>query len=185
MKLTSRFNHSNIGAVAELIDVSCYVNESWFPTIQNELYAAWTDADFNDFSIQEIIDFVHFIDPPQNLAQHYFVENPITDSGVSPKWDFTSSGKFKGNADAFVIAKGNGTLSSPNDPKDDVTWLEVLQVKGDVADEVFRFDTVGGQPPVNVSNLVMIRGVYDTHLLHPVLTRPKPGRLDQIHLEIQ
>ncbi|KAF9814153.1 hypothetical protein IEO21_05291 [Rhodonia placenta] len=143
---------SNIGAVAELIDVSCYVNESWFPTIQNELYAAWTDADFNDFSIQEIIDFVHFIDPPQNLAQHYFVENPITDSGVSPKWDFTSSGKFKGNADAFVIAKGNGTLSSPNDPKDDVTWLEVLQVKGDVADEVFRFDTVGGQPPVNCSH---------------------------------
>jgi len=143
---TSSNNFTNVGAVAELIDVSCYVNAPWFDTIQDVLFPAWDELS-QSMSIQQAIEFVHFLNPPANLAQHYFVPNPATGQGVSPKWDFTSNGKFEGNTDAFIVAKGNGTLPSPDDPKKDVAWLEVLNVQGKVAAEVFRIDTVGGQPP--------------------------------------
>jgi len=108
------------------------------------LYEAWSNS---TIFIQEVIDFIHFINPPQSLAQHYFVPNPVTGVGLSPKWDFTSSGEFKGNPNAYVIGKVNGTIPSPDDPKEDITWLEVLKLEGEIADEVFRYDTVGGQPP--------------------------------------
>ena len=89
--------------------------------------------------------------PPRNLGQHYFVTNPVTGQGVSPKWDFTSSGENKGNPNAYVVGKGVGTLPSPNDPTTDVAWLEVQNVEGDLADTIFRYDTVNGQPPSSVS----------------------------------
>ncbi|KZT69975.1 hypothetical protein DAEQUDRAFT_234153 [Daedalea quercina L-15889] len=143
---SSNNNYTNVGAVAELIDVSCYVHAPWFATIQDQLLPAWDELS-QTVSIQQAIDFVHFLNPPANLAQHYFVTNPITGQGLSPKWDFTSSGKFQGNPDAFVVGKVNGTLASPDDPTTDITWLEVLRVEGEIADEVFRYDTVGGQPP--------------------------------------
>ncbi|KAI0942061.1 hypothetical protein AcV7_002594 [Taiwanofungus camphoratus] len=142
---TSSNTYSSIGAVAEVIDVSCYVNETWFSTIQQPLYNVWSNV--SGVSILDIIDFLHSINPPQILAQHYFVTNPVTGSGVSPKWDFTSSGKFNGNPNAFMIGRVNGTLPSPNNATEDVAWLEVLKVSGDIAVEVFRYDTVGGQPP--------------------------------------
>ncbi|OSD01443.1 hypothetical protein PYCCODRAFT_1369226 [Trametes coccinea BRFM310] len=138
-------NFTSTGAVAELIDVSCIASTSAFSTIQNDLFNFWTNV--IPYSIQSIIDLLHILNPPEILAQHYFVPNPTTGQGLSPKWDFTSSGKFKGVKDAFIIAKGKGTLPSPNDPTHDVAWLDVVQVEGDVASEVFRFDTVGGQPP--------------------------------------
>ncbi len=88
--------------------------------------------------------------PPEVLAQHYFISNPVTGSGLSPKWDFTSSGKFDGKESAFVVAKGQGSLPAPTDPTKDVTWLEVANVQGSAADIVFRTDTRGGQPPSSV-----------------------------------
>ena len=101
--------------------------------------------------MQLIIDFLHLVDPPEVLAQHYFVPNPATGQGLSPKWDFTSSGAFEGNPDAFVVAKGKGAIPAPTNATRDVTWLDVVSVQGEIADEVFRFDTVGGQPPATVS----------------------------------
>ncbi|PCH35191.1 hypothetical protein WOLCODRAFT_166107 [Wolfiporia cocos MD-104 SS10] len=142
---SSSNTYTSLGAFAELIDVSCYVNESWFGGIQNYAYNVWSNLS-EVVSIAEVIDYIHSVNPPQNLAQHYFVPNPVG-TGLSPKWDFTSSGEFNGNPNAYVIGRVNGTLPSPDDPTKDVTWLEVLNVQGDIADEVFRFDTVGGQPP--------------------------------------
>ncbi|KZT04511.1 uncharacterized protein LAESUDRAFT_761075 [Laetiporus sulphureus 93-53] len=143
---SSTNTYTNVGAYAEILDLSCYVNASWFNNVQYPAYQAWTNVS-RDVSIATVIDFIHFVNPPQNLAQHYFVPNPTTGSGLSPKWDFTSSGKFNGNPNAYVIGKVNGTLPSPDNATDDVAWLEVLKVEGDIADEVFRYDTVGGQPP--------------------------------------
>lgn len=125
-----------------------------FDTIQNPLFAAW-DA-FDGLSIQDFIDFFHAFDPPEVLAQHYFVTNPTTGTGVSPKWDFTSSGnaKFFGNSNAFIVAKGKGSVAAPNATVN-INWLDVVNIGGaeggEIADEVFRTDTVGGQPPASVS----------------------------------
>lgn len=141
--------HRSAGAVAELIDVSCIVFEPEFSTIQVDLFNIWTK--FISYPIQLIIDFLHLVDPPEVLAQHYFITNPITGQGLSPKWDFTSSGAFEGNPDAFIVAKGKGSIPAPTDPAHNVAWLDVVNVQGKIADEVFRFDTVGGQPPATVS----------------------------------
>ncbi|KAJ3522978.1 hypothetical protein NM688_g8796 [Phlebia brevispora] len=147
---TQSNNFTNVGAVAELFDISCLVNSTIFETIQLPLFAAWDT--FEGISIQDFIEFFHEVNPPEVLAQHYFVTNPVTGQGVSPKWDFTSSGnpKFFGNSNAFIIGKTKATVPAPNAAVN-VNWLDVVNVGGDVggeiADEVFRVDTVGGQPP--------------------------------------
>ncbi|EIW55307.1 uncharacterized protein TRAVEDRAFT_131759 [Trametes versicolor FP-101664 SS1] len=138
-------NFTSTGAVAELIDVSCIVSQPSFATLQNDLFNAWTNL--IPYPIQAVIDLLHLVNPPEVLAQHYFVTNPTTGQGVSPKWDFTSSGAFQGNQNAYIIAKGKGTLPAPTNSTRDVAWLDVTGIQGEIASEVFRFDTVGGQPP--------------------------------------
>ena len=104
---------------------------------------------------EDFIEFFHVVNPPEILAQHYFVSNPTTGQGVSPKWDFASSGnpRFAGNSSAFIVAKGKGSVPAPNSTVN-INWLDVVNIGGDaggqIADEVFRTDTVGGQPPSSV-----------------------------------
>ncbi|KAH9847990.1 hypothetical protein C2E23DRAFT_740435 [Lenzites betulinus] len=143
---SSTNTYTSIGAVAEVIDVSCIVNDTSFPTIQTELFNVWN---LLPVPILKIIDFLHVVNPPEILAQHYFVPNPVTGVGLSLKWDFTSSGAFEGNPDAFMIGAVKGSIPSPTNATRDITWLDVTAVKGDIASEVFRFDTVGGQPPAS------------------------------------
>ncbi|KAI8969787.1 hypothetical protein BD414DRAFT_255845 [Trametes punicea] len=144
---SSTNNYTSTGAVAELIDVSCIVDEPEFSTIQNGLFTFWTSL--VPYSIQSIIDVLHVLNVPDVLAQHYFVTNPITGQGISPKWDFSSSGKFEGVKDAFIVGKSKGSIPAPTNATRDVPWLDLVQVQGDIASEVFRFDTVGGQPPAS------------------------------------
>ena len=139
-----------MGAVAELIDFSCNISDANFKTIQYDIYDAWNAVPECE-TIQDVIASVLAENPPRNLGQHYFVNNPVTGQGVSLKWDFTSSGENKGNSDAYVVGKGVGTLASPDDPTTDVAWLELTDVEGELADTIFRYDTVNGQPPTSVS----------------------------------
>ena len=140
------------GAVAELIDVSCIVYEPEFSTIQNDIFNVWSNL--VPASIQSIIELFHIIDIPQILAQHYFIPNPTTGQGLSPKWDFTSSGNpaLAGNASAFIVARGKDSVPAPH-AATDIAWLQVVNIGGDaggtVADVVIRSDTVGGQPPAS------------------------------------
>ena len=134
--------------MAELIDVSCIAKEPFFPTIQNDVFTVWNNL--VSYPIQLIIDFLHHVDAPEVLSQHYFTKNPVTSQGTSPKWDFTSSGTFKGKPDAYIVAKPNGTIPAPTNPALSVAWLHLVNIQGKIADEVFRFDTVGGQPPKQV-----------------------------------
>ncbi|KAH8102990.1 hypothetical protein BXZ70DRAFT_874240, partial [Cristinia sonorae] len=69
---------------------------------------------------------------------------PTTGQGLDPKWDFTSSGKFKGNQDVFILVKSKGSVSAPTNATKDVIGT---RVEGRIADEIFRTDTRGGQPP--------------------------------------
>ncbi|THH28973.1 hypothetical protein EUX98_g5216 [Antrodiella citrinella] len=144
---TSGNNFTNVGAVAELIDVSCLAGSSVFLSLPDTLFSQWNS--FNGPSIQDVILENHLINNTDILAQHYFITNPQTGQGVSPKWDFTSSGKFQGNQDAFVVGKGTGTIPSPNNATTDVNWLDVVAIEGEIADVVFRTDTRGGQPPAS------------------------------------
>lgn len=93
-------------------------------------------------------------DKPQVLGQHFYVPNPRPTAGgpaTSPKWDFTSDSE-RGKSDAFVIAASVGTLLAPNS-KDDINWVQLKKIEGQLAGNLYRVDTKGGQPPTSVSSL--------------------------------
>jgi len=85
---------------------------------------------------------------PAVLGQHYYVPNPVG-PGLSPKWDFTSSGATAGNPNAYVIGVKVGDLPSTN--SSNIDNLMVKAVEGELASEVFRVETNGGQPPSQCS----------------------------------
>ena len=82
------------------------------------------------------------------IGQHYFVTNP-NGPGLSPKWDFTSSA-FSNNPDAFVVAAKVNDTAAPTGPQD-ITWVSLNSISGNLAKEVYRTDTRLGQPPATVS----------------------------------
>jgi len=135
----------NVGAVAELFDISCLTKSFIFAELPDIAFKAWEAAPPAD-PPQVVIADLHNISSPVILGQHYYVTNPITDSGVDPKWDFTSQGSTKGNANAFVVAAKNTTVNAPTGSQD-ITWVFLTALTGELAAEVYRTDTRGGQPP--------------------------------------
>lgn len=82
---------------------------------------------------------------PIVLGQHIYVPSP-TGSGLSPKWDFTSSGGTAGNPNAYAIGVKNGDLPSAN-PTVNIDDVSLKVIKGDLASQIFRVQNNGGQPP--------------------------------------
>lgn len=75
---------------------------------------------------------------------------------MNPKWDFTSQGAYKGNANAFVVAAKSAGIPAPTGAQD-VDWVALKAIQGSLASDVFRVDTRGGQPPASVSTHTFIR----------------------------
>lgn len=101
--LTSGNSFRNVGAVAELFDISCLYGTGIFDDLQDIAIDIW-EAVPASVTPQEVIALLQHANTPEILGQHYYIVNPITGSGVSPKWDFTSSGANAGNPNAFVVA---------------------------------------------------------------------------------
>lgn len=80
------------------------------------------------------------------LGQHYFVPNPKTGQGVSPKWDFSAQGQLKGALDAVVVVEKLAGAPAPTG-EDDIDWLATNAIDGKLAAQVYRTDTRGGQAP--------------------------------------
>ncbi|KIM77192.1 hypothetical protein PILCRDRAFT_12195 [Piloderma croceum F 1598] len=141
--------YSSAGAVVEVFDISCLSATSLFSTIQNYAFDIWNNGSASNVTTQDVIDTLGH--DPIVLGQHYFVANgtdPATGSpAISPVWDFTS-GAEKGNTEAFVIAAVVGDIPAPTGT-DDVDWLQLKNVEGELADTVYRVDTKGGQPPMS------------------------------------
>ncbi len=72
----------------------------------------------------------------------------LAGTGVSPQWDF-SSAALAGHPDAFVLAAKVGDIPAPTGSPD-VDWLSLNKVKGNLATQVFRVNTVGWLPPASV-----------------------------------
>ncbi|KAF7986277.1 hypothetical protein HWV62_35204 [Athelia sp. TMB] len=137
------------GAVAELFDLSCVFSEPSFASVQEKAFSAWTAA-------PDSVDvFAVISDLTSNsavLGQHYYVNNPAPSPGASattPKFDFTANVE-KGNSNAFVVAAKVGDLAAPTG-KTDVDWVQLKEIQGGLASQVFRTNTHGGQPPTSGS----------------------------------
>jgi hypothetical protein len=84
---------------------------------------------------------------PLRPQSHFFVTSP-SGTGLSPEWDFTS---VTGNPNDFVIGAKVGDIPDPTgDPAFNIDWLALNAVEGQLASQIFRIDTVGGQPPASV-----------------------------------
>jgi len=139
--------YSNVGAVAELFDMSCLSGTSLFTTIQNDAFDVWQKTP-SFITAQDVIKMLGHV--KLVLGQHYFVANPNPTAGspaILPKWDFTSNAE-KGNLDAFFIGSKTGDLPAPTG-KNDVDWVQLKNVEGKLADTVYRVYTKGGQPPTS------------------------------------
>lgn len=131
-----------IGAVAELFDGSCLYGTPAFESAPTTVYDVWSAT--TGITIQEVITTLGLTPDAAMLGQHYYVPNPMG-SGLSPKWDFTLSGVTAGNPNAYVIGVKIGDL--PSSDSSDIDDLMVKAVEGELASEVFRVETNGGQPP--------------------------------------
>lgn len=140
---------SSVGALAELFDLAC-LPQSEFNIVTTVAYYAWLAAP-DDVTAQDIIDDLEIFHPSIILGQHYFIPNP-SGSGLSPKWDFTSASEA-GHPDAYVIGIRTGDIPAPKDPSVNVDWLSLSNGGGDLADQIYRVQTRGGQPPTSVSTV--------------------------------
>ncbi|TFK49040.1 putative malate dehydrogenase [Heliocybe sulcata] len=125
---SSAGNYTNIGAVAEVFDISCLYGTPAFHSIQNTAYDVWDKA------------------PPSMTAQS--VISMLSDLPVK-MWDFTSAA-YAGNAAAYAVGAKTGDMVSP-DGAVDVDWLQLKVVKGALASTVYRMNTVAGQLPGSCS----------------------------------
>lgn len=97
-------------------------------------------------------------------GQHYYVTNPITGSGIDPKWDFTSQGADAGKSDAFVVAAKVNGASAPTGSQD-IDWVQLGSLTGNLAKQVYRVQTRLGQPPASVSTVFIYGNSFDLTVL--------------------
>ncbi|KXN81690.1 hypothetical protein AN958_03937 [Leucoagaricus sp. SymC.cos] len=146
---SSTGTYTNVGAVAELFDISCLAKDKpVFDMIADGAIAFWNAAPPN-LTPQQVISGLSVLKSPVILGQHYYVTNPITGIGINPKWDFTSSGATAGKSDAYVVAAKAFGATAPTGSKD-IDWVFLTNIgAGKLADDVYRTDTKLGQPPAS------------------------------------
>ncbi|KAF5338354.1 hypothetical protein D9611_012523 [Ephemerocybe angulata] len=138
-------NYTLVGAVAELYDISCLGKSTLFTSVQDWLFGMWVDAPA-DLTSQALVSSYTLTRGSAVLGDHYFVPNPSGKPGNSPKWDFTSTGAFKGNKDAFVTVEKFAGSAAPTGPED-IDWVATNGIDGSLSAQVYRTDTREGQPP--------------------------------------
>ncbi|KAJ7165037.1 hypothetical protein C8R46DRAFT_1351778 [Mycena filopes] len=133
--------YTSAGAVASLFDISCLQNNADYDTLPTRAFAFWSDTTSSGVTP---LNVANDVGAPLLLGQHYFIPNPNGSGSLSPKWDFTAP---SGDPSAFVVAAKVGDVPAPASPAANVDWLSLNAVSGSLAKQVFRVDTVGGQPP--------------------------------------
>ncbi|KAJ6564042.1 hypothetical protein B0H19DRAFT_942636 [Mycena capillaripes] len=133
----------SIGGVASLFDISCIQDHpSDFSTIQQRAFDRW-DVEGPDFPSSSIGADIKV----PTLDGSHFDVTPPSGNGLLPEWDFTA---ITGNPNDFVIGTKVGDIPDPTgDPAFNIDWLAIDALEGQLASQIFRIDTVGGQPPAS------------------------------------
>ncbi|KAE9408049.1 hypothetical protein BT96DRAFT_933059 [Gymnopus androsaceus JB14] len=141
--------YTNVGALAELFDASCLYGSPSFIGLSTTAFAAWNASATSDvFDSEAVISTARVVPSPFTLGQHYFITNPVAGTGLSPKWDFTSNA-FAGNSAAFVVGSKIDDDAAPTNSAVNIDWLYLTNLTGTLANEIYRIDTQGGQPPAS------------------------------------
>jgi hypothetical protein len=134
---TAAGNYTSAGAVASLFDISCLYKTPLFPRIQDDIMRLPTSK--RDQLVKAMDK------TPLHISDHYFISNPITNTGISPKFAQTVNGGA-----IFTVLGKKGSIKSPSGAQN-VDWLQLTSIQGDWASTVFRVDTVQGQSPATCS----------------------------------
>ena len=141
----------SVGAVAELLDISCLHNTKIFPSLTTDAFKIFNAS--KHVTTQDVIKALG--GSSIVLGQHFFVTNPFTGAGVSPTFDFRAASQ-KGNPNAFTIANKTGDVPAPTGSQD-VDWLELTGAVGELAKHILRIDTKSGQAPASVGGIHFLR----------------------------
>ncbi|KAL0579248.1 hypothetical protein V5O48_002752 [Marasmius crinis-equi] len=136
--------YASAGAVASLFDASCLANSPDFATLSSRAFDSWNQASASA-SPASALNSIQGLDTTP-IGDHYFTTSP-SGTGTSPKWDMTSKA-FNGNPDAFVIGAKKEGVPSPEGSAN-VDWLHLANNGGALADDIYRTETQGGQPPAS------------------------------------
>lgn len=134
---TAAGNYTSAGAVASLFDISCLYKTPLFSRIQDDVMRL--PATTRDNLVKSMSK------SPLYVAAHYFVPNPVTNVGISPKFAQAANGGA-----IFTTLGKKGGIKSPSGAQN-VDWLQLSSIQGDWASTVFRVDTVQGQSPATCS----------------------------------
>jgi hypothetical protein len=122
-----------------------------FGPIQTDVFGVWNTSNETDpFSSPGMVQQMQAQFNLTVDGQHYFVDQNSTLEAV---WDLTSSGQFATNPGAIVFAHKVQTAPSPDGPNN-IPWVELKADSGQLADTIYRVNTVQGQPPGSVSSSV-------------------------------
>lgn len=139
--------------MGEVFDISWLANGDGglICTVHQDLFNFWNSSQPGSVTVQELIDALPSVVPSNTiLDQHYFNDDGA--GGITPVWDSRATPRFQGVDNAVFLGKVVAKTSDPN-PTQNVDWLHLVKVSGDIADEVYRILTVGGVPPTSVSLL--------------------------------
>jgi len=139
---TAAGTYASAGAVAQLYDISCLIGTPAFDTVQDTAFKAWT-ASKDKKSTSAVNRAVPGL---KNAGDHYFVVSP-SGTGISPIWDQRKCGRANGN-EGFVLGAKAAGVAAPTGSQD-VDWLQISNVQGNLAKTVYRTDTRGGPPPAS------------------------------------
>ena len=129
-----------------MFDISILFPSPDYYAIQDALYIGWAGYDGNDPYDPNLIQQITDTYGIPTIGEHYFISD--NNGGISPVWDFRSTL----GSDAVVVATVTEDLPSPaGNPN--VDWLSLDAVFGDLASNVLRLYSVGGDPPPAVSIL--------------------------------
>ncbi|KAF8888601.1 hypothetical protein BD779DRAFT_1470221 [Infundibulicybe gibba] len=126
--------YTNVGAVAELFDISCLYNTPAFGEIQNFAYDIWRVSP-PAVTPQGIITLLHSAKTPEILGRQCRQPQRVC-----------CCGKVSG-------------LSAPTGTSD-IDWVSLSSLTGELAQQVYRVDTKGGQPPATCtpgSNPIVVK----------------------------
>ncbi|KIY73263.1 hypothetical protein CYLTODRAFT_440074 [Cylindrobasidium torrendii FP15055 ss-10] len=124
--------YTSAGAIATVYDLACKVGTPEFDTVQDTAMDIWTSASDPDTVARDVN-----LACSSKLDHHFFIPSA---SGISPKWDFGSAG--------FVVAAKDNNTAAPTGTQD-VDWLYLHGVDGDLATKIYRVNTKEGQPPAS------------------------------------
>ena len=130
-----------------LLDISCIWRTSESETIQDAAFEIWSKYPSSDPFEEGLSHDIHQELHIDVIGQHHF----ITENGaLLPKFNLTN-----GNEDCFIVANKSAGAHAPVNSQENVDWLELKRANipnpGQLANEVYRVFTKGGQPPRSVS----------------------------------